>query len=85
MAIRCFGFEGGMGDAMLGEGVFDLFRNLQPAGEVVEDDMCRECRFGGADGPHVDVVCLFYMLVFNNQLFNLLQFNTFGNTIHGKF
>ena len=65
MTIRRFGLEGGVGDAVLGEGVLDLFRNLWPAGKVVKDDMRCECRLGSADGPHVDVVCFFYMFIFD--------------------
>ena len=72
MAIQRLRFESGMGDAMLGKLVFELFRNLWPTGEVVEDDVCREGCFGGADGPNVDVMCTLNVLFVGNQMLNFL-------------
>ncbi len=63
-----FGLQGGVADAMLSKGVFDMFRNLWPAIEVVDDHMGREGGVGGADGPHVDMMSPFYMLFGEKQL-----------------
>ncbi|MBO2525160.1 MAG: hypothetical protein CW341_05605 [Bacteroidetes bacterium] len=51
-----FGLQGDVADTMIGKGVFDPFRNLRPATEVVDDHMGSEDSLGGADGPHVDVI-----------------------------
>lgn len=84
MAIRCLGFEGRVGDAVFGKGMLEPFRHLWPTCEVVEDDMCRKCRFGGTDGPHMDMMHLFHMPVFSKQLLNLLQVHSVGDAIHCK-
>ena len=63
MAIRRFGFQSGVGDAVMGKGMLEMFRNLGPAGEVVNDDVCREGCLSGADGPYVDMVCVFHVLL----------------------
>ena len=84
VAVGCLRLEGRMGDAMLGKLVFESFCHLWPMGQVVNDHMRRKCRLGGADGPHMDVVCAFHMLFFGKQLLNLLQVDTLGNTVYSQ-
>lgn len=58
-----FGLQGDVADTMIGKGVFDPFRNLRPATEVVDDHMGSEGSLGGADGPHVDVMVVMVVMV----------------------
>ena len=51
-----------MSDVVLFKLVFEMLRHLRPTAEVVNDYMRCERRLGGADGPHVDMMHLLYML-----------------------
>ena len=72
MTIFRFGLQGDVADAMLGKAVLELFGNLRPAAEVVDDHMGREGGLSSADGPHVDMMSSFYMLIGDKQLFDFL-------------
>ena len=72
LTIFCLWFEGGVSDVVLFELVLEMLRHLRPTTEIVNDYMRRECRLGGADSPHVDMMHIFDMLFGCQQLLDFL-------------